>query len=118
MMNVFLSISWSLLVLFLWYETSAFHEYLRRVPLLNKFLGFKEYDENKKYYDHCSYQEFLSIHYDNFLVKLISCPYCLSFWTSLVTTLYFTRMEFLPVIYMSSILAYLSLKKLLALLNN
>lgn len=110
-MNELISILWSLLVLFLWFETNVFYEYFHRIPFLSKFLGFQDYDKNKEYYGHCSYQEFLPIQHNNFLVKLISCPYCLGFWTSLGTTFAFSDWKYFPMVYFGSLLSYFGIKK-------
>lgn len=117
-MTEILSILWSLLVLFLWFDTNVFHEYFHRILFLRKLFKFDEYDKNKEYYGHCSYQDFLPIQYNNFFVKLISCPYCLGFWTSLASTYFLTEMKIFPMTYFGSVIGYFSVHKLFDYFNN
>jgi hypothetical protein len=107
MTPILLSSSWSLLILFLWFETNAFYEYTKEL------FKYKTYEEKKSLYDNCSLSEFIGIHYSNFWSKLVSCPYCLGFWTSSVATLVATHSPaWIPMTYFSSLVGYFGIKKL------
>lgn len=113
MTPILLSTSWSLLILFLWFETNAFYEYTKAL------LKYKTYEEKKSLYDNCSLSEFIEIHYSNFWSKLVSCPYCLGFWASSLTTLIATQSpSYIPVTYFLSLLSYFSVKKLFSYLTS
>ena len=112
MTQILLSTSWSLLILFLWFETNAFYEYTKA------FTKYKIYEEKKSLYDNCTLSEFIEIHYSNFWSKLVSCPYCLGFWTSAITTLTTTHSpSWIPVTYFSTLIGYFGFKKILSYLE-
>lgn len=112
MNEILMSVSWSLLILFLWFETNVFYEYTK------PFIKYKTYEEKKSLYDNCILSEFLGIHYSNFWSKLMSCPYCLGFWTSLTTTTTFSDWKCFPLTYFSTLSLYFGIKKLFSFLNN
>ena len=113
MTPILLSTSWSLLILFLWFETNAFYEYTK--PLFK----YKTYEEKKSLYENCSLSEFIGIHYSNFWSKLVSCPYCLGFWASSLATLATTHSPaWIPVTYFSSLISYFGVKKILDRLSD
>lgn len=112
MTNIILSTSWSLLILFLWFETNAFYEYTKAL------FKYKTYEEKKSLYDNCTLSEFTGIHYSNFWSKLVSCPYCLGFWVSFFCVCVFNNLPFLPITYFGSLLTYFTIKKIFEKLSN
>jgi hypothetical protein len=64
---------------------------------------------NKKY---STYLEFLQYYYyDKFVVSLVSCPICLSFWVGCLLGLFNWPM-FWPIISMGGLVGYLLVEKL------
>ena len=109
---ILLSTSWSLLILFLWFETNAFYEYTKAI------FKYKTYEEKRSLYDTCSLSEFISIHYSNFWSKLVSCPYCLGFWGSSIATLVSTHSpSWIPITYFGTLISYFGIKKLFSWLE-
>ena len=66
--------------LLVWFRTNAFVEYIN-ILKLSRFFCVSEYNElHRNGYDG-NYVSFLYEYYkDYFLVRLISCPVCVSFW--------------------------------------
>ena len=107
MTQILLTTSWSLLILFLWFETNAFYEYTKAL------FKYETYDEKKSMYDNCSLSDFIAIHYSNFWSKLVSCPYCLGFWTSSIATIAVSQSpSWIPVNYFATLMGYFGIKKL------
>ncbi len=74
------------MVLTVWFQTNAFVEYMRLFRLtrffkLDEFLKVEGGDED--------YLSFLTEYYDGFLIRLVTCPVCLSFWLGLLISLVF-----------------------------
>ena len=115
-------------LLLIWFKSTALEEYSRllRVPLAPKMTEYLEslkdnsnYEKkntvmgvtlgNKKY---STYLEFLQYYYyDKFVVSLVSCPICLSFWVGCLLGLFNWPM-FWPIISMGGLVGYLLVEKL------
>lgn len=93
--------------LFIWFHTEAFIEYIRYIPPLSKLLKVKEYIEFQKTKDYLNYPLYLSVYYNNFFTKLISCPYCLLFWINILSLLLLDNKIFIFVNYVISLVIYI-----------
>jgi hypothetical protein len=77
-------LSYALLV---WRRTDAFAEYCNLFKIKNTFC-LKEYHEIKQNGYDGNYADFLQEYYsDKFIVRLATCPICLSFWLGLFCVL-------------------------------
>ena len=99
-------------VLIIWFHTEAFLEYCKIFKLgflfrINKFYEYKKVNPT------ISYIDFLSIKNPNFFSKLFSCPFCLSFWISLISCVFYKNILLLPSIYIGSIILYNILRRLI-----
>jgi len=105
-------ICWINFVLIIWFHTEAFLEYCKifKLAFLFRINNFYEY---KKVNPAISYIDFLSIKNPNFFSKLFSCPFCLSFWASLISCIFYKNILLLPSIYIGSIILYNILKRLI-----
>jgi hypothetical protein len=75
--------------LFIWFRTNAFAEYINLFRL-DRFFYISQYNELVDNGYSSSYLDFLKEYfYDLFLVRLVSCPICLSFWIGLLTVFIF-----------------------------
>lgn len=72
-------------VLFIWLKLDTIEFYF---PLKS----FKLYKKKNKKLS-LKYPEYLNLKYNNFLTKLVSCPFCLAFWWSLILFLISWRIE-------------------------
>lgn len=72
----------------IWLKTNAFAEYMTLFKL-DRFFHIDEFNKLHKEGYGGTYVEFLFEYYhDLFLVRLVSCPICLSFWLGLVTAIF------------------------------
>tara|TARA_Y100000004_G_C8690763_1_gene317338 strand:+ start:250 stop:597 length:348 start_codon:yes stop_codon:yes gene_type:complete len=81
-------------ILFFLYKTDAFVEYVKLFRLEKVF----EIDKYEKFLDTVGegdYWTYLTFEKRNFIRKLISCPYCVSFWLNLATFSYHQNVVFL-----------------------
>jgi hypothetical protein len=75
-------------LMLLWLKTDAFAEYMNLFRL-NKWLHIDEYNQLHQEGYSGNYPDFLFEYYrDKFIVRLVTCPLCLSFWTGLFAALY------------------------------
>lgn len=96
--------------LFIWFHTTAFIEYMKLFKLTNLF-RINKYIDYKNINPEISYIDFLAIKNPNFFTKLFSCPYCLNFWLTLLSTVLFNNFIIFPLIYMSSTVIYIILQR-------
>jgi hypothetical protein len=81
--SVALSFAFALVV---WLKTNAFAEYMRLLGI-KKFFRMEEYLRLHDEGYGGSYIDFLIEYYnDSFLVRLFSCPVCLSFWMGVISS--------------------------------
>jgi len=100
------------LILIIWFKSDAFIEYSKLLKLSNYF-KIDEWEEFKKTIDcSTSYHTFLRLKYPKFIVKLITCPICLSVWLSIPFIFVFGIIN-CPIIIISSLFIYYGLVKLM-----
>ena len=74
----------------IWYRTNAFAEYLNLFKL-TQFFKIAEYNELQNQGYGGLYIDYLSEYYsDKFLVRLLKCPICVSFWIGAFSSLFLT----------------------------
>lgn len=93
------------LILIVWFNTNAFIEYtyvfnLQKLVKAQEYLDFNIDNQTSLHYTH-----FLRLNYDNFLIRLITCPICLGVWLNLFS-LFFNK-NFIVFIYSSSLSLFL-----------
>lgn len=104
------------LILLVWFKTEAIVEY-GELFHLGQFLKTKEFKQKKSMSEiPLTYPMFLQMSYDYFLIRLITCPICLSFWVSLFITIPFISLITLfPFICIISLMLYGITYKILGL---
>jgi hypothetical protein len=101
-------------ILLVWFNTSALIDYIKLFRL-TKLTYLKEYEQFKfeNPDSEATFLEFSYIKEPTFINKLISCPYCLCFWVSLVCCIISTGNILLAfVCYPISLVMYLSFIKI------
>jgi hypothetical protein len=84
-------------LLLVWFRTNAIVEYINLFKL-DKLPKIKEYNELHSNGYEGNFSDFLYEYYkDMFLVRLVTCPICLSFWLGLFTYLFSQNVESLLV---------------------
>jgi hypothetical protein len=75
--------------LFVWFRTNAFVEYITLFKL-DSFFYVSQYNELASNGYSEGYVLFLKEYfYDNFFIRLVTCPICLGFWLGLLILLFF-----------------------------
>jgi len=98
-------------VLVIWFNTSAVVEYGKLLKL-DGVLFIKEYEDYVLNIDiDATYITFLACTKDNFIIRLITCPLCLSLWYSLSISLVIGLIYICP-LYLLSLMAYFIFTKL------
>jgi hypothetical protein len=99
-------------ILFIWFDTTAFEEYLRYISkdLFKIHAYIKEKTENDLT---LTYHNYLKQFHNCFFIRLITCPICLNFWLSVIFSLYLS-IFYIPIIFIVSLFVYyllISIKK-------
>ena len=111
MFDIILQIFWINFVVFIWFETNTFVEYvtlfnLSRYFAVDKYLTYKSQTNPKS-----SYLSYIRQNYNSFFIRLVTCVPCLLFWIVLFSCLIFKSLLFFPLIYLLSYIKYKLLKK-------
>ena len=69
-------------LLFYMYDTAAFVEYVRLFRL-DKLLQIEKYEKYLDTFGEGNYWDYLVYEEKTFLRKLLSCPFCVSFWMNI-----------------------------------
>lgn len=110
-MSLILQIFWTNFILFIWFETDAFVEYLKFLKL-SKFFKIDSFETYKKESNpRITYHSYLRQKHPSFITKLVTCVPCLSFWVVLMINLIFSSLYLYPIVYLISYIIYKTLKK-------
>lgn len=105
-----LVISYIVLYLVIWFDTSAFVEYAKLFKLKN-FFHIDEYEKaNEKGGALIEYYEFLDLKYSSFITRLFSCQFCCAFWLAVIFGLAVGDGYAFPLYFVGSIMLYLLIK--------
>lgn len=109
-------------IMVVWFESDIVQT-IAKLFNLKTTLKIDEFEKHKLEVDiMCNYPNFLYEKYTGYITKLLSCPICLCFWTTLlgVNLLTYTLgyqqlfvLLLLPVNYICSLVMYLVIRKLL-----
>jgi hypothetical protein len=99
---------------FIWFDTRAIPEYLSLLRF--KFHKFEDWKVARKGGMDLDYHFYLQVFFDSFIVRLITCPYCVLSWLNLFT-LPFIGFEKFSIHLPFSWVGYFALKKVLKFLN-
>ena len=95
-------------ILLVWFKTDAFVEYLKIVGIKKLFT---DYDLKTNYFNFSNYLdgEFYNItenKYIRFVLKIITCPKCVSFWLCVLVFFFGGLVELIPLGYVCSLFSY------------
>jgi hypothetical protein len=99
------------LILLIWFRTEAFVEYCR-IMNMNYISKYKDYDLKRKEDVSLTYLTYLRQYHDGFLVRLITCPICLSVWISILLCFMFFQAA-IPIVIIGSLIVYGIIDRLL-----
>lgn len=119
LVEIFYGIFWVSLVSICWFYTDWVLHYTQLLGVLEEFrIKFQSFIKNNpdKYFPDYLYKLSLttSNRIQKFVLKLLSCPFCLNFWLSVIAALFFSQnLVNVAPIYVISMLLVLQIKKLL-----
>ena len=111
-MEIAFSIGFVTTFLVLWFETNVVVDYVNFFNL-GGLVDVCEYDDYELDGKCRNYPEYLLVRYPSFSTKLMSCPYCIGFWVTIICCIFLgLPLVSWAMIYILSLLVYLSMCKL------
>jgi hypothetical protein len=118
LVEIFYSTFWVSAFSVIWFYTDWFIHYTQLFGIAEnqrlKYISFIAENPDKYFPD---FLHEMSLHTDNkiikFILKLVSCPLCLSFWLSGITALVYTNASIIAPVYIISLFILLQIKKML-----
>ncbi len=100
-------------ILIVWFKTHAFTEYFQLFKLTN-FFKIGKFLEYKKSFPAIEYIDYLLVSHNSFISRLVSCPYCIAFWLSIITCLLFGAISLANIscVYILSLMMYFIMCKI------
>lgn len=92
--------------LIIWFNTEAFVEYFRYIPILNKKFYIKMYLATKDKMIDLKYLDFIVMEKNCFFTRLISCPLCLNTWLNIFCLPFYSKFIYFFINFIISITAY------------
>ena len=104
-LDIFLYSALISVFLIVWFNTEAFEEYVRLFKF-DKFFKLRMYENKLKKDPTLSYHDYLNLYHNSFFVRLITCPYCLGLWASVIMALLTLGIFFTGAFYVISLMLY------------
>lgn len=103
MIEAFIISFFNATALIIWFKTEAFVEYCYKMPFLSKYIS--QYKKSLLAGIDSNFINFLLLNYNSFFIRLITCPYCINFWLTIVTS-FFVGFKFFAFIYVTSMIYF------------
>ena len=102
-------------ILILWFKTDAFIDYCKLFNVFTPLVKNFNYSTSRSFpqYLYVTYKNGIKNRFNLFLLKLVTCPLCLSLWLSIVSGILFGCIFSIPLLYISSLFIYFNLIKLI-----
>ena len=115
MLDFLYSTGFVVFVMIIWFKTDAFSEYCKLFGLNFLLFNYDKTDEQLTFpqYLYTKRHVLTKCKYYLFYIKLITCPFCLSFWICLASAMMYNTILTVPLLYVTSLLVYLIFTKLL-----
>lgn len=82
-------------IMYIWFKTDAFIEYFKYIKYFFNLFKIKEYLCFREKHNNINYHTFLILNYNNFFVRLITCPSCVGVWLTMMSSiLYINKYNF------------------------
>lgn len=75
--------------MYIWFKTDALLEYFKYIDFFSRIFKIKEYYIFREKYNNIGYHTFLIINYNNFFIRLITCPSCIGVWLTMISTIFY-----------------------------
>lgn len=92
--------------LVVWFHTEAFIEYCHLFGIKRLF-KIDEFERSQENDFSLEYLPWIKQTYPNFLTKLVTCPWCIGFWFTVLSSWIFSTFYIFPVIYVITVVIYL-----------
>ena len=100
------------MLLLIFFRTDGYVEYCRLLRL--NFISFyKDFDAKHKEDFSLTYIKYLRQYHNNFFVRLVTCPVCLSVWIGIVLSILFMHFFILPINIIGGLLLFTIVDQLL-----
>ena len=97
------------LILLIWFRSDAWTEYCRLFHL-DRISFYKDFNKKKELDASLDYHNYLRQYHNNFFVRLITCPICLSVWLGILLS---PTLIYAPVIIIFGLLLFVIIDRLL-----
>lgn len=112
MLDIIYLVSWSVFIMFIWFNTNAFTDYILFFKL-DKYFYVSKWNSYLEINPKIGYLSYIRIKHNNFITKLISCKLCLLFWIIFILIVIFKQsFILLPIIYITSYVIYKKIDKI------
>jgi hypothetical protein len=112
MLGLFYLASVAGIILILWFRTEVYIEYCRLFGL-NIISNYKDYEEKRKNDASLNYIKYLRQYHNNFFIRLITCPICVSIWISIIMTIIVGHGVAFPISFFGGLILFGVINKLL-----
>jgi len=99
----------SVFILIIWFNTEAFVEYAKYIPILRDIFLINKYINSKLTIQNLKYLDFLVMEKNCFFTRLISCPICVNTWTNIFLAFFLTNPLYFFVNFTISTVIYYSI---------
>lgn len=103
MIESFLLSFFSTVFLLVWFKTNFVVEYFYKFPWISKYIN--NYKKAQLAGISGNFINFLALNYNSFFIRLISCPFCINFWITVILS-FFTSFLYFGLIYITSLIYY------------
>ena len=111
-MNYYNYIFSNILLLIVWFKTDAFVEY-SKLFRLSKLFKVDIFEKEKSQDFELTYHSYLRRFHNNFFVRLITCPICLTIWLCMPVLFYNSNLELYSFTVLIDLIIYYLLSKLI-----
>lgn len=98
--------------LIIWFRTEAYLEYCRLFKL-DLISNYREYDEKRAADVSLTYLTYLRHHHNSFVIRLITCPICISAWLSAFISIVVFNLAILPITFIGGLILFGTIDRLL-----
>ena len=95
--------------LIIWFNTEAFVEYAKYIPILKNIFLINKYIDSKLMMPDIKYLDFLLMEKNCFFTRLISCPICVNTWINIFLVTFLTNPLYFFVNFTISTVIYYSI---------
>ena len=97
----------TVVLMYIWFETEAFEEYMTTFNLGWSMFRLRDYKEEKNKVPSLDYHTYLLMNYsDSFFIKLITCPVCLIVWIAPLVSFLYWRELTVPIVFQEILFAW------------